>query len=225
MSAEAPAGGCRWQTFVAAHILGILDPPDRELVAAHLPGCAACRTAMSEMAVLPSLLARVPADEAAAGAPVPDAAMLARLIETALLEREARRRRRAAWTAAASIVLVAAGVVAVDRLTESQAPGQRVSAAQGTVRASVRLTPISGGTALSLALSGVGPEQTCRLVAIADDGHREIAASWEASYHGTAHISGSAALPPARIAGLVVETFDDHVLVTLPVPPTTAGRR
>jgi hypothetical protein len=117
-------------------------------------------------------------------------------------------------------VLVAGAGLAVVRAADHEAPGYTVAAAQGNVHASVRLSAISGGTALRLTLSGVGPEQTCRLVAIAQDGHREVAASWTASYSGTAHIGGSAALPPTAITSLVVETFDDQTLVTLPVPPT-----
>jgi hypothetical protein len=119
---------------------------------------------------------------------------------------------------AASIVLAAGVTVTVVRATGGEPPGYTVAAAQGNVHASVRLTAISGGTAVRLTLSGVAPEQTCRLVAIAQDGHREVAASWKASYSGTAHIRGSAALPPASITSLVVETFDDQTLVTVPVP-------
>jgi anti-sigma-K factor RskA len=218
MSSSDGHAECPVHPLIASYALGILDPSDRRLVAAHLPECAACRAALGEVAPLPGLLARVSAEDAAAGPPVPSAAILARLVDAALAERSARRRRLVSLAAAASIALAAGAGVAVVRATGGEPPGYTVAAAQGTVHASVRLTAISGGTALRLTLSGVAPEQTCRLVAIAPDGHREVAASWTASYSGTAHIRGSAALPPTRITSLVVETFDDQTLVTLPAP-------
>lgn len=207
---------CPLTTSVAAYALGALEPDERDGIAAHLPACPACRSAMDQVVGLPRLLAVVSPSEAAAGLPVPDEAMLARLFAAAR-ERRARRRRLVA-AAAASVIVAATAVGITARTGGSGPPGQTVAATQGAVHASVRLTPTSGGTELHLALSGVAPEQTCRLVVIADDGHREIAASWEASYSGTAHIGGSAALAPARIAGLLVETFDGVLLVTLPRP-------
>lgn len=224
MSPPDPPVGCPWQTSVAAFALGSLDPTERDGLAAHLPSCPTCRTRMAQVAGLPGLLARVSPQEAVARPPVVDEAMLARLLDAALAGRRTRR-RRVVGAAAAAVLVAGLGVGIGLGIREAGPPGRTVSGAQGGVRASVRLTAISGGTALKLTLSGVDPEQTCRLVAIADDGHREVAGSWQASYSGAAHIDGSTALPPARISSLVVETFADQVLVTLAVPPSPPSGR
>jgi hypothetical protein len=208
--------GCPLRTLVAAYALGALDPGERDLMGTHLPGCPECGQVMDQVAGLPGLLARVSPQEAAAGPPVPDEAMLGRLCAAAALSvRRTRSRRLRAAAAVVAVVLVSGTAVGLG--ARGAEPGRTVSSAQGAVHASVRLTSASGGTVLRLTLSGVDPEQTCRLVAIADDGHREVAASWKATYSGTARIGGTAALPPHRISRLVIETFDERVLLTLPV--------
>ena len=70
-------------------------------------------------------------------------------------------------------------------------------------------------------LTGAAPGLSCRLVAVATSGHREVAATWRVARSGRATVSGTTALTPARLARLMVQTVGDRVLVQLPVHPQT----
>jgi hypothetical protein len=80
----------------------------------------------------------------------------------------------------------------------------------------VWLRPSDAGTALRIELGGVPAEATCRLVVVDRDGRREVAASWRASYSGTASVDGSTAFPAERLASLRVET-DAGTLLSVPL--------
>ena len=56
-----------------AMLTDYVDPAERAVLAAHVEHCATCRAALDEVAGLPGLLARVPAEEAGAGAMASDA--------------------------------------------------------------------------------------------------------------------------------------------------------
>ncbi|MGZ4616135.1 MAG: hypothetical protein ACXV4A_11280, partial [Actinomycetes bacterium] len=79
------------------------------------------------------------------------------------------------------------------------------------------LQPVEVGTELTLRVSGVPTRQACQLVVVGDDGRRSVAASWLATYAGTARVTGTTSLSPSRIASLVVATPEGRVLATLPV--------
>jgi hypothetical protein len=66
-------------------------------------------------------------------------------------------------------------------------------------------------------ISGVPPQQKCQLVVVAADGHRSVAASWLATYSGTARVTGTTNLSRTQIARLDVSTPSGRVLVSLPV--------
>jgi len=141
--------------------------------------------------------------------------------------RTRRRRLVAALGSAAAVAAVAAmafgfGVVG-PRSHNSVTPTGSVVTASATdpathVSATVELAPVATGTRLGLSLSGVEPGEHCQLVAVSTDGRQEVAATWEATYAGTAHVSGNTALSKAEIARLEVTTFDGRMLVSLPAP-------
>lgn len=90
----------------ASYLLGALSASDRREYERHLVGCAACSAAVAELAGLPGLLAKVPADEIESliespPIPVPDT-LLPRLVRSV-----ARRRRRSRTLVAVSIVAAA----------------------------------------------------------------------------------------------------------------------
>jgi hypothetical protein len=88
---------------------------------------------------------------------------------------------------------------------------------QTHVRASATMRPVEVGTELTLRLSGVPTQQACQLVVVGVDGRRSVAASWLATYAGTAKVTGTTSLSRSQIARLVVATPDGRVLVSLPV--------
>ena len=139
-----PAGtgdGDEFAEWDAAYVLGALGPSDRRAYERHLAGCAACRSAVAELAGLPGLLGTIspaharaltegdagpgePADGGATGVGVgvgdrpaddggPSPAVRAPVIPLAPLARAARRSRfrRRTLGAVAASALVVAGVV------------------------------------------------------------------------------------------------------------------
>ena len=210
---------CPLETLIGAYTLATLEPADRVMLTEHLPTCPSCQTVLEQMAGLPGLLALVPRDQARAGHPSTDDRMYAQLRTAALTERRRHRTRLLAAAAAAALVLglAGAGLTLALRGGDSDHTGRLVAAARGPVHARVWIHPATSGTELTLELSGVAPEERCRLVAIDSNGQRQVAATWEATYAGSASIRGSTAVPATRLARLVIETFDDRVLLDLPV--------
>ena len=86
------------------------------------------------------------------------------------------------------------------------------------VRAAVDVAPRPSGTALTLRLRGVTPGERCRLVVLGRDGRSEVAATWQATYLGTADVTGSTAIPKADVAAIDVVTSAGRRLVHVPVP-------
>jgi len=205
---------CQIEMLVAGYVLGVLDPADRELVRTHLPHCAECRAALAESAPLPALLSRVTPEDFATEVPAPNDAMLGRLLAAAEGTRRARRRRTMFAAAAAVVVLALGGAAAVVAVNGGDDDRLRMTASDG-VSATVDVRPASAGTEFGLELAGVRANEHCRLVAIADDGRREVVASWTATYRGTAKFDGSTSLPPDQISKLVVETEDGQELASV----------
>lgn len=204
---------------LGAYVVGALEHRERAELEAHLGTCPACRDELASLAPLPGLLSRLTLDEAIAGPPPVDGAMLERLMHTASRERRVATRRR--WLAVAAAVAVlgggsAGGVVAWNAAHATH--WQRVVGAQGRVHVRVDLQPSSTGTQLALWLSGVPADARCRLIAVSDTGAREVAGSWEATYGGTAVIHGTTAIPRAHLRQLVIETYDGVTLIAADVP-------
>jgi anti-sigma factor RsiW len=209
---------CPHEIESAAYALGTLGPGERAAFAEHLATCPRCQAALDSVAGLPGLLARVRADDLpTAQTPPPDPAMFDRLLARATRQRHARRRRLVAAVAAVVMLfgLGGAGWVLVGQRAD---PVQVVAGSSGTVRLEAWLRPSAAGTAVRIELSGVPSEEHCRLVMVGNDGRREIAATWEASYQGTVSINGSTAIPPDRLTWLRIETDDAQPLIRLKVP-------
>jgi len=119
---------CPFSRNDAAYVLGALEPEERHRYEEHLRECRSCSGAVREVAGLPGLLARLPAERVAALPP--DAGLDPELPETLLpgLARQTRRERR--WvrlrvslvTGAVAASLAAGGTVAVQHLTSGGQP-------------------------------------------------------------------------------------------------------
>lgn len=90
--------------------------------------------------------------------------------------------------------------------------------AVSAVRAEVTLSPTPNGTQLAVALTGVRPGENCQLIAWTEDGRKEVASTWRASYQGAADVTGSTSLPLADIAGVTITTTDGRRLLKLNLP-------
>nr|WP_281366489.1 zf-HC2 domain-containing protein [Nocardioides thalensis] len=150
----------------AAYVLGSLAPAERADYERHLRTCEECSRSVRELAGLPGLLARVPADvlePAPDREPVP-ATLLPGLVAAA---RRSQRLRviRTSLVAAAAVAVLAVGVVGGAAVLRDDdrppvaAPPAAVETAEpvemtpvGTSRSSgwVSLTPVTWGTRLDL---------------------------------------------------------------------------
>ncbi|ROP63624.1 putative zinc finger protein [Curtobacterium sp. PhB130] len=108
----------RYRDWDAAYVLGSLPNDERLEYERHLETCAACRAAVAELAGVPGLLGRLPAEDAVAIADPdgrPDPAPERTLASVAHRVQGRRRRRRALVAVTAGLAVVAAvlGGVAV----------------------------------------------------------------------------------------------------------------
>jgi anti-sigma factor RsiW len=184
-------------------------------------------------------LADIERADAGQDGPAPDPRLLQQLLRRAAAERataespsgaeapraaqaraEAARRMPRRWApvavAAAAAVLLAVGATATGvALTASHdvQPTRIVATDAAThVRVEAALTATPHGTEVSVHLTGVPAGQWCRLVAVARDGRQETAATWTATYEGTAEVTGGTALQLPDIAAVRVVTADGRVL-------------
>jgi len=94
---------------------------------------------------------------------------------------------------------------------------QTAAAASGAVHLKVRLADEASGTRLDMTMWGVARGQRCSLVAVSRDGRSEAAGWWEATYDGTAHITGTTSIARKDLTQLKVVTEQGKTLVVVPV--------
>lgn len=194
---------------LGVYVLGALEPEHRDRLEGHLAECSLCREELAELAVLPTLLARVgqpPA--AAAGDPPAFEPIVARL---AALRRRERRRQ---WTLAAAAVL--AGVVAAVSIVAGLPSGSGAGVAYLGEDAGVTATleERGWGMAMHLDVRDLPPRPGYIAVAVADDGHRTQVASWSRT-EGPTEITGACYLKPDEVDRLEIVAPDEEVLTVL----------
>jgi len=154
ISAVDPYGADPYRDWDAAYVLGSLSPEERREYERHLADCPSCAAALAELAGMPGLLAKVPADEAILETPrpvpVPDT-LWPRMLRSA---RRRRRRARAAVAGGALVVAAAVGVIAF-ALPQvlAQAPAVPSSAPTATVAAGGRAVALQQVTPSALRAS------------------------------------------------------------------------
>jgi hypothetical protein len=202
-------------------VLGAIEPDERPALETHLAGCASCSAELAHLGVLPGLLQRLDPDPHAVRAG--DSPGFDARLRSAGSDLAAQRRRRARRTGIAAVAglaaaSVAVAVLAVGRLQHSPGDGGATTVVATSphpgnpVGARFVMRPRPDGTLVSVSLHGVGPRQRCSLVAIGRSGRREVAASWIASYSGTATVEGTTSLAVADIARLQVVGSDGRAL-------------
>ncbi|MGW0432414.1 anti-sigma factor family protein [Micromonospora sp. NPDC003197] len=182
----------------AAYVLGALAPAERAAYERHLSACPSCRTAVSEVAVLPGLLGRLdPAGLEQVATPVDESRVPALL---ASVEKDRRRRRRTSWWWSAGAALVAACLALIVGLGLGGVPVREEPGLDFEVRMTT-MQPVQGTVPVSaeIGLNGTnwGTEVTMecryakthdytkaytfRLVAKGVDGSTEQVGSWVAA--------------------------------------------
>ena len=232
---DGPDPYARWD---AAYVLGALSSARRREFEDHLPGCRACRSAVSEISGVPALLALLdhdPAtDPAADGSETSLAAEPPPGLRTALLRRVGARRRRRRWftAAAAALVAIALSMSAFVALrpgtpADTEALGDAVANAEpmtpmtpSEFEAAISLSPQDWGTMIHLTCTyhswsgeeGDGGDELV-LVALARDGSATRLASWVALPAATALPTASTALPITEIAAVQVVSADSGTVL------------
>ncbi|WP_309066571.1 anti-sigma factor family protein [Microbacterium sp.] len=207
----------RFAQWDAAYVLGALSAADRVRYEAHLAQCDRCRTAIAELAPIPGLLSRVPADRLdEAAAPVgaaPDPARRADIIRIGRARaRRSRRMRRIAALGVAAAVIAAVLIVPVMR---SLSPDDSLTVALEPVAdrplsASVRLEDVAWGTRIDMtcryedAADAPADGWTYLLVVVGEDGSETTLSSWRAFPESTATVSAGTALRADEIDRLEV---------------------
>ena len=215
--------------YDAAYVLGALTPRDRRDYQAHLHGCPSCAAAVVELAGLPGLLGRVPADLAAAlvnDAPTAPDATLSGAVDASRTRRPTRRLRVAlASGLAVAVAAVAAVLLAVGH--DGPAPGGRpvaMTAVRPTpVEATFWLDRVAWGTQIRLRCTYVGAAPPGRgpydravyrlVVAARGDGREQTVAQWGVQPGQDAVIAGSTDLDPRQIGHLRLETVGGTLLL------------
>jgi predicted anti-sigma-YlaC factor YlaD len=233
------------RNLLGGYSLGILDAEEKRAVDDHVANCAECRVELTEVNEATELLALLPSAEAnrlfaedaepIPTVPLSDDLVLRRTLRAVRAERNSARVRRLSLVAAGVAILVgasvASGYVVGDQSTESPpvasappaaSPGGRlVTATDPTtgVAASVNLVPAGNWMRFAVKVKGVKAGERCKIIAISKDGKEQVAGSWVIGQKpppvNAPGVPGSAAIAPADLAAVAVETEAGRRLVTV----------
>jgi hypothetical protein len=210
----------------AAYVLGALGHDDRIAYEEHLQTCARCSAAVADLAVLPGLLARLPALPAPAGEPEqPPETVLPGLLARIRRDRLRRRTMGAAAGVAAAALLVTGTVVVTERSGSgpepSGVPVAMAEVADVPVVADLRLQEVAWGTRITMTCrydgpppsEPYGPAVTYQLVVVSADRSTQNVAQWRALPGKDATVAGSTDLAVDEITQLQLRTADGTVLL------------
>jgi hypothetical protein len=223
--------------------MGLVDDDERAEIEAHLATCETCREEIAQLSGLRGVLDAVPRD-----AVLDDLAALEAAEETAgtddlLLHRtlrelraETRRSRRMRVLGAAAGVVAVAALAGVGGLflgqsgeggtanppVAAQPPGRQLSTTDPVtgVGMTARITPAgTTWTRLNVSVTGVAPGTYCQIVAVATDGRRDVAGSWEVATPRPGvprrGVDGSTAIAPDELASIEIVDGAGKRLVSL----------
>jgi anti-sigma factor RsiW len=176
---------------LGVYLLGAIEPAQRAVVDRHLAACRSCRAELSELAGVPSLLRRVPADVIRQPVAADAVQVMPESPLNALLARiTAIRRRRRLLAVAAALVTGIIAASAVQGLHDATArpPAAIASARTVTVQATnpvtgiwaaVRYTSEPWGTELEVSITGVATGTRCQLLVTGARGQVISAGGWD----------------------------------------------
>lgn len=221
---EREAGRDDVRLSLGAYVLGALEPADQSMVERHVRSCPDCAAEVNELTGLVPILASTPAEDlippsvsddlfGRVVAAIDSADRTPRRVQPAA--RRWRSTRSLLAVAAAAVILAGAGT-AVGLSLESSHPEQTTATADaGGVTLSVSASDETAGTALRVRVDGLPQNERCHLVALAADGSRHEAGTWNATYAGHAQVVESTDVPRANLRRLALYGTDGHLLVAV----------
>jgi anti-sigma factor RsiW len=226
---------CQFAHHDGAFVLGALSPAERSAYQNHLTGCPECSRAVQDLAGLPGLLARVPADvleSPRVDEPVPDTLL------PALARRAQRIRSRRRRVSAASAVVV--GSLGISAVVRDEGPGAAspptatstltgqagrvmVPLGSGALSARLAMTSVAWGTAIDLTCTyrsrdGHYPATWAGSYAMfvrTRDGQVEQVASWRALPGKTMRLAAATATSQEDIASVEIQTAQGKPVLRL----------
>jgi hypothetical protein len=235
-----------WRGDIGAYIVGALGGPARARISRHLAACAGCRADYDELVPVRAWLGRLasvgrraetgrawppewPPHVLLPEGPLPEARSdgaraPGRRREPAArpaaqptwrlrgIRLRTRRRLLAAGVALAAAAAFLAVLVTSGPLATSFRAVDRATGVSG--RAQLHGTP--AGTEIDLTASGLLGGERCILVAVAR-GDTDIAGTWNATYDGSARVTGMSAFPASQLTALRVESDSGRLLLSIRV--------
>jgi hypothetical protein len=220
---------CAKQTWLGAYVLDALEPGETEDVSTHIAGCSICQDEVVRLAWIPGLLRTIALEdiERLDDYSIPDGRPHSPALDQPQTasrgKRTTRRWRRpvavlAGLAAAATIAgAVAIGLGEFPRISHRPVAIRTIDP-RSHVQAAVTLNGRTWGTELRLTLRSVPPGEHCSLVARARDGRSDTAATWVATYQGSADVPGTTAIPIDQLSEVDIVTSDGQRLARLVVP-------
>lgn len=189
----------------AAYVLGALDTEERLSYEAHLADCESCQAEVQAFSAIPGLLNRAGTDELIE-APSRVAESIVERIQSEWSELS-RSRNRWRWIAGAAAVV--ALVLAFATMTGPSQPGTRMVVQSGSVATgSVTLDERAWGTAITLDLQDLPPNDTYVAWAVDNSGEWQQVATWGPTPNSSAHVSGASSFDTRDLERIVVTPED-----------------
>ncbi len=221
--------------YDAAYVLGALSPVERREFEEHLKDCAACSTAVSELAGLPGLMSKVPVEQLTAEVEAPPETLLPSLARAVRRERGRRRLAvGAAGIAAAALIAVGAAVLAgppdspagppvasPPSSTSGSANLALTAVVPSPVSASARLVEMAWGTRIDLTCSyntkgySSAAGASYSLIVIDRSGVAQQVATWKALPDRKITLMGATSLARQNIAVVEIRTMSGRALLRL----------
>lgn len=206
----------RLREALGAYTLGALEPAERAQVDAHLGACQPCRDELAGFAALPGLLSRLSEEEARSGLAASDARTAERVVVAIAEERRAARRRVRRWQLLAAAALAGIAVLLLPLVgpgaDATLVPRAEAADAAG-IAGALHVTDRAWGMTVELDLRGLPVRDGYSLVAVTEDDHRAVAASWSGTGQDRVTLTGSCYVSRDRLHRVEVVTPDGEVLV------------
>lgn len=207
-----------------AYVLGALSPAERDRFEKHLAGCAECRVAVANLAVLPGLLGRLRLEDVAQ-AEVPEQ-RLPRLAHRIAQSRRKDRLRVIGIGLVTACVMLFAGLAAGSARQPAPPPPQMqtmLPIAAINVSAEVLLTQVPGGTEVRMRCSygenaGHTKPYVFRLVALGPNDVSEQVGSWTAAPGDEVSVTGTVRWTIEDLVRLEIRGKDGRPLLIYDVP-------